>query len=124
MHPGEEFPAALFCWLAESAVETVSSFCTKTSPGGSGQVGPLKKGPIVACVSHQMSIMVIPGLIQLLTYARTCRCASAACLKSFHISSLAPSSARFSSLVVRHAALRLAGEGVHRRSAEKKYALF
>lgn len=56
-----------------------------------------------------MSIMVIPGLIQLLTYARTCRCASAACLKSFHISSLALSSARFSSLVVRHAALRLAG---------------
>lgn len=58
-----------------------------------------------------MSIMVIPGLIQLLTYERTCRWASAACLKSFHISSLARSSARFSSLVVRHAALRL--EGTH-----------
>lgn len=67
-------------------------------------------------MSHQMSIMVIPGLIQLLTYARTCRCASAACLKSFHISSLARSSARFSSLVVRHAALRLAGDtGVPQR---------
>lgn len=61
------------------------------------------------CMSHQMSIMAIPGLIQLLTYERTCRCASAACRKSLHISSLAMSSARFSSLVVRHAALRLVG---------------
>lgn len=60
-------------------------------------------------LSHQMSIMVMPGLIQLLTYERTCRWASAACLKSLHISSLARSRARFSSLVVRHVAVRLMG---------------
>lgn len=71
----------------------------------------IKKGSrtIFPCISHQMSIIVIPGLIQLLTYVRTCRCASAACLKSLHISSLALSSTRFSSQVILHAALRLAG---------------
>jgi len=78
-------------------------------------------GTLSQCMSHQMSIMVIPGVIQLLTYERTCRCASAASLKSLHISSLAPSSARFSSLVVRHAALRLAGG---RRAAERRNSLF
>lgn len=51
--------------------------------------------------------MVMPGLRKLRTCWRTCLWASAACLKSFHISSLALSSTRFSSLVVRHAALRL-----------------
>lgn len=56
---------------------------------------------------HQMSIMVRPGLIQLLTYCRTCRCASAACRKSFHMSSPASSRTRFSSQLIRHAALRL-----------------
>lgn len=56
---------------------------------------------------HQMSIMVKPGFMKPRTYCRTCLWASAACLKSFHTSSLALSSARFSSLVIRHAALRL-----------------
>lgn len=56
---------------------------------------------------HQMSIMVRPGLMKLRTCCRTCLWASAACLKSFHISSLALSSARRSSLVIRHTALRL-----------------
>ncbi len=56
-----------------------------------------------------MSIIVIPGLIQLLTYCRTCRWASAASRKSFHISSLALSITRFSSLLILQAALRLRG---------------
>lgn len=56
-----------------------------------------------------MSIIVIPGLIQLFTYCRTCRWASAACRKSFHISSLALSNTCFSSLLIRQAALRLRG---------------
>lgn len=59
------------------------------------------------CGPHQMSIMLRPGLIQLFTYCRTCRCASAACRKSFHMSSLASSRTRFSSLLIRHAALLL-----------------
>lgn len=54
-----------------------------------------------------MSIMVRPGLMKPRTCCRTCLWASAACLKSFHISSLARSSARLSSLVIRHTALRL-----------------
>lgn len=58
-------------------------------------------------VTHQISIMVMPGLIQLMTYFLTCRWASAACLKSFHISSLAWSKNFFSSLVIRDAAERL-----------------
>lgn len=48
--------------------------------------------------------------MKLRTCWRTCLWASAACLKSFHISSLALSNTRFSSLVVRRAALRLGGE--------------
>ena len=56
---------------------------------------------------YQISIIVIPGLIQLITYFRTCRCASAASRKSFQISSLAWSNAFFSSLVVLQAAVRL-----------------
>ncbi len=59
--------------------------------------------------AHQMSIIVIPGLIQLLTYCRTCRWASAASRKSFHMSSLALSIACFSSLLILQAALRLRG---------------
>ena len=70
-----------------------------------------------------MSIIVKPGFIQLITYARTCLCASAACLKSLHISSLARSNARFSSLVVRHAALRLEGGG-HNPAAKRRVMLF
>lgn len=54
--------------------------------------------------------MVMPGFRKLRTCFRTCLCASAACLKSFHISSLALSSTRFSSLVMRDTALRLGGE--------------
>ena len=56
---------------------------------------------------YQISIIVIPGLIQLITYFLTCRCASAASRKSFQISSLAWSNAFFSSLVVLQAAVRL-----------------
>lgn len=54
--------------------------------------------------------MVMPGFRKLRTCFRTCLCASAACLKSFHISSLALSNTRFSSLVMRDTALRLGGE--------------
>lgn len=56
---------------------------------------------------HQISIIVIPGFIQLITYFLTCLCASAASRKSFQISSLAWSSAFFSSLVILQAAVRL-----------------
>lgn len=38
MRPGEEFPAALFCRLADSVVETVSNFCTKRALAGQGRL--------------------------------------------------------------------------------------
>lgn len=57
--------------------------------------------------AHQISIMVFPGCMKLRTCWRTCLCASAACRKSFHISSLALSRARLSSGPIRHTALRL-----------------
>lgn len=60
---------------------------------------------------YQISIIVIPGFIQLITYFLTCLCASAASRKSFQISSLAWSSAFFSSLVVLQAAVRLENKG-------------
>ena len=99
-------------WLCASSRKppTLMTQHTKLrlNPSPSGEWGKIySRGLWEDLCPHQISIIVIPGFIQLITYFLTCLCASAASRKSFQISSLAWSSAFFSSLVVLQAAVRL-----------------